>query len=630
MNKKELNFFLMKNTIDEVEKNLFYFYLKNNKINYNKSELLNEYFENSNFKIISELKSINFSNLREFESILELLIPLNDKSINGAFFTMPYIVDFIINEISPTENSQNLDPACGSSAFLIGLTEYFIKKYNKNIKQVLIENIFGIDILDYNTRRTKLILSLLALTHNEIINETDLNILNTDSLKTFTNFNGFKFNNGFLNSFDNIVGNPPYVKFQDLSNENRVFLSNNWETTKNGTYNLYFAFFELGYKLIKENGKLGFITPNNYFTSLSGEPLRKYFHFNKAVYKIIDFNHKKIFDAQTYTSLTFLSKACNDTIEFDRIKSDQNCEEFLKGTNYSINQLNSLNPKKWRLLKNDEQYNIKTIENIGKSIHNLYNINVGISTLKDDLYFIDETFEKSNYYLKIYKGKQFEIEKNITKSIYKISDFKNAEEFVNNHRRIIFPYKVENNIAIPYNSEEMNNKFPKCFEYFNAIKSDLNKRDKGKNIEPFYAYGRTQGLTKYGVKIVTPTFSKKPRFSFIENKDSFFCNGYGLFYPENKNTSLFEDSDMLVDVNNVDAVLKILNSYVMHYYISKTSVAIEGNYPCYQKNFIEKFSIPDFTFEEISYLKNEKDFNNINKFLISKYNLKLDYQNLVW
>ena len=44
------------------------------------------------------------------------------------------------------------------------------------------------------------------------------------------------------------------------------------------------------------------------------------------------------------------------------------------------------------------------------------------------------------------------------------------------------------------------------------------------------------------------------------------------------------------EIENIDVVQKILNSYLMHYYISKTSISIEGGYPCYQKNFIEKFT----------------------------------------
>ena len=61
----------------------------------------------------------------------------------------------------------------------------------------------------------------------------------------------------------------------------------------------------------------------------------------------------------------------------------------------------------------------------------------------------------------------------------------------------------------------------------------------------------------------------------------------------------------------------------MDYYIKKTSVEIEGNYQCYQKNFIEKFTIPKLSEEEIKYLESEDDKNKINKWLIKKYELNL-------
>jgi len=61
----------------------------------------------------------------------------------------------------------------------------------------------------------------------------------------------------------------------------------------------------------------------------------------------------------------------------------------------------------------------------------------------------------------------------------------------------------------------------------------------------------------------------------------------------------------------------------MNYYISNTNVAIEGGYPCYQKNFIEMLGIPDFTDKDISYLSNETDKNAIDNFLESKYNISI-------
>ena len=61
----------------------------------------------------------------------------------------------------------------------------------------------------------------------------------------------------------------------------------------------------------------------------------------------------------------------------------------------------------------------------------------------------------------------------------------------------------------------------------------------------------------------------------------------------------------------------------MDYYIKKTSVSIEGGYPCYQKNFIELLGIPEFTNEEVRYLDTEDDKNKINSFLINKYAINI-------
>jgi hypothetical protein len=59
-----------------------------------------------------------------------------------------------------------------------------------------------------------------------------------------------------------------------------------------------------------------------------------------------------------------------------------------------------LNQKKWRLLRSDEQNNIKTIESIGSPIGVLFNICAGIATLKDEVFFVDGTNQSKKYYIK--------------------------------------------------------------------------------------------------------------------------------------------------------------------------------------------------------------------------------------
>ena len=96
-----------------------------------------------------------------------------------------------------------------------------------------------------------------------------------------------------------------------------------------------------------------------------------------------------------------------------------------------------------------------------------------------------------------------------------------------------------------------------------------------------------------------------------------FCNGYEIFIK--KKADLFSLNQNL----NLQTLAKVLNSKIMDYYIKRTSVSIEGGYPCYQKNFIELFGIPNFTNEEMNYLKKEENKNKIDEFLIRKYEITI-------
>lgn len=624
MNKSAINELINAHDIKSLEQHLVYSFIENTNLDTKESPILSQILGNFelNPKIFLPISSLEITELKSLEKYLELLIPKSDRKLNGAFFTPTYVVDFIINEVKPEVNDKCLDPSCGCGAFLIGLVEHFQKEFGKSVKQTIRENIYGSDILKYNVNRAKIILSLFGLLNNEIIEERDFNIYHQDSLKAEWN-----------KKFEIIVGNPPYVKFQDLSDENRLFLTDNWKTISNGTFNLYFAFFELGYKLLKDNGQLGYITPNNYFTSLAGQSLRQYFLNKKCVKRIIDFSHKKVFDAQTYTAISFLNKQVNDHILYDKIRNEQDCNEFLVNANGSPNYLENLKVKKWRLLKTKEQKNINIIENIGTPIKQLFNIAVGIATLKDEVFFVNSDFEQNGYLSKTTENGTFQIEKEVTKPVYKISKFKCQSDVQNNTLRIITPYDTSAKTATPILEKEFKSKYPKCYEYLLSEKEKLEGRGKGKSVfSPFYVWGRTQGITRFGKKILNPTFSKHPRFLLVPEEDAYYTNGYGIYFSKDhsNDSGLFEDkTHPMSKEENILEVQKVLNSIVMDYYVTKTSVAIQGGYPCYQKNFIEKFTIPHFTENELNHLRIISDRDEINAFLVDKYGLKIQLPNLV-
>ena len=93
------------------------------------------------------------------------------------------IVNKIIEEVSPLVNESCVDLSCGCGAFLIGLIKFFKENHNKSIKDSLRENIYGYDILDYNIRRSKILITIFGLENGEVINYSDFNLISCDSLK---------------------------------------------------------------------------------------------------------------------------------------------------------------------------------------------------------------------------------------------------------------------------------------------------------------------------------------------------------------------------------------------------------------------------------------------------------------
>lgn len=616
--KVSINSFIKKYEIIDIEKQLVCQYLKTNHISYQDNSFILNYLDGfcASPQLIKDIEDLNHITLEEISIDMELLIPAIDKKINGAFFTPSYIVDYIINTIHPSENAKIIDPSCGSGAFLLGIIRYYIQQYGKSVSQCIKENIYGSDILAYNILRSKLLLVLCGLTYKESIDINDIHIIQCDSLRQ-----------NWTQKFDVVIGNPPYVKFQDMEDSTRNFLLKEWETTKYGTFNLYFAFFELGLKLLKKEGVMGYITPNNYFTSLAGECLRDFFQSKRCIYQIVDFGSTKVFDVQTYTAITFLNKEKNNFIAYNRINENEDPISFLTQMTFTQNEYAHLTNKKWRLLCGSERENIHKLEHSGTPLGDMFDICVGIATLKDEIYFIDPLSENEQYYTIIKADKEYKIEKEITRQLIKISDIKTQSDIKKNRRRIIFPYTISKNKASVIDENIIKEQYPKCYEYLLSVKNILSLRGKGKHqYSPFYSYGRTQGLSRRGIKLLTPTFSKYPRF-LIDNADnSFFTNGYGIYYKETNQNILFPNP--IASQENIDALQKILNSSLMDYYVRKTSVSIDGGYPCYQKNFIERFTIPDFSESEIANLKNLTDPKEINNFLSHKYQINLPSPNL--
>jgi hypothetical protein len=134
------------------------------------------------------------------------------------------------------------------------------------------------------------------------------------------------FENG---KFDIVIGNPPYVRQEKLSNEYKTLLTSTFPDVGNGTADLYVYFFGLGLNILAENGVLMFITLNKYLKTQYGKELRNTLAEKVDVDLIIDFFELKVFQAATDAAITKIINCKNENpTRYYPIKTLDNLDLF--------------------------------------------------------------------------------------------------------------------------------------------------------------------------------------------------------------------------------------------------------------------------------------------------------------
>ncbi|PKP59287.1 MAG: hypothetical protein CVT88_05840 [Candidatus Altiarchaeales archaeon HGW-Altiarchaeales-1] len=496
---------------------------------------------------------------------------ITNKKANGIVYTPDWIVSQILDNLkyaADIETKKIIDPACGDGAFLTAVLDRFImsakenKKSSEEIKTLVENNLFGWDIDENAIKKCKIKLDLVAKEFG--LENTTWNLSVTDSLNK-------NFCKNYFDYFDFVVGNPPYIRIQNLEKEKRNYIQKEWSLCKSGSTDIYLAFFELGYFLLKPEGYLGFITPNTYLKTSAGKDLRLFIKQKNILDTLIDFEHHQIFDnATTYVLITILNKNHQEKY-FKLYKGNSNKEiEFIDNID-----LKNLNDENWILASNKILEKVNTIEKKGIPLSRIAEIHVGITTLADDYYiFKNPIIKDKTAIINLKNGRKFEIERNILKPIVKASVLKSHDEEQN--RFIIFPYKKVKGKHQIIPEDELKSKYPLTYGYFTQIKDILLARDKGKpNPVCWYAFGRSQGLeTSFGKKILTSPINLRPKFIVWGKEDYTFYAGYCIKYPD-----------------NLDWLADILNSYDMEFYIKTISRNYQNNYKSFAKSFIQNFSI---------------------------------------
>ncbi len=108
------------------------------------------------------------------------------------------------------------------------------------------------------------------------------------------------------NGFDIVIGNPPYVRQEEIKEQKPMFKEHYDCFT--GTADLFVYFYERSIKLLKPHGAFAFITSNKWYRAKYGEKLREWMNRNTKIRSIIDFGDEGVFTAIAYPTIIVATK----------------------------------------------------------------------------------------------------------------------------------------------------------------------------------------------------------------------------------------------------------------------------------------------------------------------------------
>jgi len=577
------------------------------KNNFIKSYLITD--ENTNeFENLRKFVSVIINEIEKFdiEALIELfeyVISPSDRIINGAIYTPKYIREYLITNAFSSKKSllgniKIADISCGCGGFLLTASKKLKKISGLSYKEIYKNNIYGLDIQSYSTNRTKILLSILALTEGEDEKDFHFNLFVDDAL-TFD----WKSKINSFNGFSIILGNPPYVCARNLSKETLIKIQK-FEVCNSGNSDLYIPFFQIGIENLNDSGVLGFITMNSFFKSLNGRNLREYFKQKSLDFKIIDFGSEQVFKSKnTYTCICIIENKIKNHIKYCRSKSNTLPKKKIEFSLIPYSGLQSKNG--WNL--NDYE-RISKIESTGIAFGNRFKTRHGIATLKNDIYIFNPINEDKDYYY-LQNGNLYPIEKGICRDILNANKLSRTLGLNSLKEKVIFPYNNRNKPEL-FEEKYLKESFPKAYKYLQNKRGILDNRDKGNGAyQNWFAYGRNQSLERVKNKLFIPKMSDKiPNYIINSDEDLLFYNGQAVIGHT--------EEEMVF-------IKKIMESRLFWYYIKTTSKPYSSNYYTLNGNYIRNFGICNLTESEMEYVLNENNRIELDDFFESKYDIEI-------
>ena len=371
--------------------------------------------------------------------------------------------------------------------------------------------------------------------------------------------------------FDVVIGNPPYVRHEGIR-EIKPWLKAEFGAFYRGTADLYTYFYKRGLEILHENGHLAYIAPNKFMRAAYGINTRTLLSTEAIPKVVIDFGDLPVFDATTYPAILVVQNSRpkkNSTLRaatFTKEKQIHQVNRSLADTGFPM-PVKALTAEGWNLEPPEVLQLMEKLRKVGTPLNDYVEgrLYYGIKTGLNKAFIIDAATRKQL-----------------------LAEDPKSEKLIKPwlRGRDIRRWQVEwAGLYVIFTRRGVEiEKYPAIKGYLEQFRKELEpkkdaKQKKGRKAGSYKWYEIQDNIAYYKEfeqpKIIWRHFAITPDFVFDEK--SYFSNDKSYILPT---------TDL--------ALLGILNSTIISFFIKQLSPPVRGGYHEMRIIYLKKVPIAQF------------------------------------
>ena len=475
-------------------------------------------------------------------------------------------------------------------------------------------------------------------------------------------------------TYDYVVGNPPYVRTQNLPDRQKEMLDRLYDSTT-GNYDIYCPFYERGLDWLRQGtGKLGFITPNQFMVTDYGEGLRRVLLEEARIEEVYDFRDSGVFeDAKNYPAIVMLEdeqdsdeREANE-IRCVRVKADTKAptnrdldtavieavrehrgepgyeDELINVFDYPQGDLDDgywslMPPEELEIIHKMEAASDATVGDVTDSVF------AGTQTSANNVFLVtpvdadrvsaDDTGDTVTVVPKG-ESREYEIETDTLRPWLQGRDINRWRGDWSGEHAIV-PYVLEedddgNLTSNLIEQERLESELPLTWEYLTEHRDTLESREGGRfeGRDDWYGFGYPKSMTRFeDPKLICSEIAAEATFMLDDVGTWYFKAAYGVQLEDD-----FKD--------RTDTFAALLNSNALDFYLKHyTTLKVDGYYK-YTTNYLtplpitwgagqDRSELRNYLSEITTALDTESKTERFPEAYLGEYDGEMDYITYEW